>query len=67
MINVYVNGEKRALADGCTVAGLLEEFKLQPMRVAVELNQQIVPKRLYASTALQAEDRVEIVTFVGGG
>ena len=62
-----INGENFQLPHGATIQDLLEHHKLQPVRVAVELNYSIVPKKSYASTVLKAGDKVEIVTFVGGG
>ncbi len=46
---------------------LLARFKLPPVRVAVELNRAIVTRKDFAAATLHAGDRVEIVTFVGGG
>lgn len=52
---------------GCTVARLIEELNLEASRIAVELNLEILPKSLWATTLLADGDRVEIVHFVGGG
>jgi thiamine biosynthesis protein ThiS len=53
--------------DGCTVAGLLVHVHLEPARVAVERNQDIVPRATWNATTLDDGDQIEIVTFVGGG
>lgn len=45
----------------------LEENSIQPQRIAVELNEEILPKSQYADTVLKDGDVVEIVNFVGGG
>ena len=66
MIELEVNGEPRTTA-ATTVAALVAELGLDIRKVAVERNLEIVPRSLYAATALAAEDRVEIVVFVGGG
>lgn len=66
-MEISVNGEPRQVEPGCTVARLLEELKLQPRYVAVERNQQLVPRATHAACVLQADDRIEIVTLVGGG
>ncbi len=50
-----------------TVAGLLEHLRLEPRRLAVELNKQIVPRARFALTHLSDNDELEIVTLVGGG
>jgi sulfur carrier protein len=65
-MDLCVNGEKLQLPDGSTIAALLDHFKLHPIRVAVELNRDIVPKKAYVDTRLKTGDTVEIVTFVGG-
>ena len=66
-MNVFVNGDPEELPDGATVGALVEKFKLTPKRVAVEVNREIVPRTNYDDTPLQEGDRVEVVTFVGGG
>lgn len=67
MIQIELNGETRAISPGSTVTGLLAELGLDTRKVAVERNLEIVPKSLYAETALSEGDRIEIVHFVGGG
>ena len=62
-----MNGDKLQLRDGATIQELLDQFKIEPVRVAVELNQTIVSKKAYPTTGLKSGDMVEIVTFVGGG
>lgn len=66
-ITVRVNGDERRLAAGLTIAGLLEELGLGGKRVAVERNQAVVPRARHAETQLADGDRLELVTFVGGG
>lgn len=66
-MEILVNGEPRQVEAGCTVAKLLEHLKLLPRYVAVERNQQLVPRATHATCALQPGDRIEIVTLVGGG
>lgn len=63
---VTINGEALP-AEGRTVEEYLEGIAWDTARVAVERNGEIVPRRQYAETVLQAGDRVEIVRFVGGG
>lgn len=66
-MEISVNGEPRRVEAGCTVARLLEELKLQPRYLAVERNQELVPRAAHAACVLQPGDRIEIVTLVGGG
>ena len=63
---VTINGEKLNIA-GKTVAQYLLTTSYDPKRIAVERNGDIVPKAQYGQTVLQDGDRVEIVSFVGGG
>jgi sulfur carrier protein len=65
-VDIHVNGERKTVED-CSVLGLLEQLEIDPGRVAVELNHEILPKSDYGATALCDGDRVEIVRFVGGG
>jgi len=67
MIQVIVNGNPDQLDDGATVAALVAKYNLAPPRVAVEINRELVPRRDYGATVLKDGDRIEIVTFVGGG
>jgi len=66
-LRVTVNGELRTTAPGTTVAALLTAMGIDPARVAVERNQDVVPRRTWSEAALADGDRVEIVAFVGGG
>lgn len=66
-LEVSLNGEPRCVAQGASIAQLLEQLGLRPELVAVELNRELVPRRLHAETRLRAGDRVELVTLVGGG
>ncbi len=66
-MDIVVNGETRTIREGATVLSLLAELSLPESRVAVERNREIVRKAEFAGTALRDGDRVEIVTFVGGG
>ena len=63
---MIINGVQEA-AEGKSVALVLQEKKIDLSNVAVERNGEIVPKRLYDSVIIEAEDRLEIVSFVGGG
>lgn len=67
MNTLRINGETHNLPEGTTVAGMLALWKLAPERVVVELNGVILKKASYEEIILQANDRVEIVQFVGGG
>lgn len=66
-MDVTLNGEKREVADGLSVATLLESLGLAGQPCAVEVNGQVVPKRRHAETPVRDGDRIEVVTLVGGG
>jgi thiamine biosynthesis protein ThiS len=66
-IQVSVNGETVSLPAGSTITDLLEKLSLDRRRVAVELNLQVVPRADHGARRLNHGDRLEIVTFVGGG
>lgn len=66
-IAITVNGEERRAAAGDTVAALLRAIGLDTRKVAVERNEEIVPRSTYETVALAPGDRLEIVHFIGGG
>lgn len=61
-----INGEFKS-AEGKTIKSYLEENGFSLNRIAVEKNGEIVPRAMYGETVIEAEDVIEIVTFVGGG
>ena len=65
-ISVLVNGQEVHLSMPATIATLVEIRKPRPP-FAVELNKQLVKRTTYADATLHDQDRVEIVTLVGGG
>ena len=66
-MHIQVNGERHELPDGQSVADLLQRLELTGRRLAVELNQDIVPRSQHASTLLAEGDQVEVVHAIGGG
>jgi thiamine biosynthesis protein ThiS len=64
---VQVNGEPREVREGDTLLSLLAALGLSPAQVAIERNLEVVPRATYAQVALAPGDRVEVVSFVGGG
>jgi sulfur carrier protein len=62
-----LNGEERQFPQSMTVAQLLAELGLAERRVAVEVNQEIVPRSRHGEYHLKDEDRVEVVRAIGGG
>ena len=66
-MRLVVNGEGREYDGEPNMAALVTSLGLDPRKVAVELNLEIVPRSLYPVTLLSDGDRLEIVHFIGGG
>ena len=66
-LSITVNGEHRRVPAGASVADLALELGLEPTRVAVERNLEIVPRSTLGEVKIEEGDDFEIVTFVGGG
>ena len=64
---ITVNGKQIQLTSEMSVADYLEQNNYQINRIAVEMNEEILPKYSYSETMLKDGDRLEVVTFVGGG
>jgi thiamine biosynthesis protein ThiS len=66
-LEITVNGRAMTVPAGSTIAWLLVQLGVDKGRVAVEKNRDVVPKKTYEEVTLAPGDRVEVVTFVGGG
>ena len=66
-MQIQLNGEARDVADGTTIAQLLEAAGYAGRKVAVELNLEVVPRSRHGEQRLAAGDRVEIIHAIGGG
>lgn len=66
-MRLVVNGEDRQVEPNTTVEQLLSSLGLADTLVAVERNEEVVPRAQHQSTELNEGDRVEVVHFVGGG
>ena len=64
---VVINGERRRVPPNTSLAQLIAEVGLDPHRVAVERNLEIVPRSTFAEVIVEDGDAYEIVHFVGGG
>ena len=67
MLCVRINGEARPVAAGMSIAAMLEAIGIDPRKVAVERNLEIVPRSTLGDVAVNEGDAFEIVHFVGGG
>ncbi len=66
-LSIRVNGEHRRVPRGISIAELALELGLEPTKVAVERNLEIVPRSTLREVKVEDGDEYEIVTFVGGG
>jgi len=66
-MKLLLNGEEREISGVSNVADLVTSLGLDARKVAIELNLEIVPRSIYPATPLADGDRIEIVTFIGGG
>lgn len=67
MISIIANGDEKRIDDQTTVWTFLAGLGLDPKKVAVERNLEIVPKSTFKDVVLVSGDRLEIVHFIGGG
>ena len=65
-INIILNGDTRTTPENATIESLLSDLGVQG-RVAVMINDEIVKRERYAARKLNANDRVEVISVVGGG
>jgi len=63
----YVNGEPTTLDDHASLADLVTSMDLVGKRIAIEVNQEIIPRSQHAEYRIQADDHVEVVHAIGGG
>ncbi len=66
-MELMVNAKKLEVPDGATITTVLEELNINPLRVAVQLNLEIIKRERYEETMLKSGDRLEIITFMAGG
>ena len=66
-MELTINGYKREVKESQNLAELVKELDIQAPNFAIALNQQVVPRSKYDSTAIKDNDKVEIVHAVGGG
>jgi sulfur carrier protein len=66
-MHIVLNGSEREIPENLSAGALLQELGLAGKRLALEVNQEIVPRSSFDSHVLRAGDRVEIVQAIGGG
>ncbi len=66
-MEIQLNGKVREVQDATTIRRLLDELKLDPLRVAVQVNLDIVKRDRFEDVRLHPGDKVEVLTFMAGG
>ena len=66
-MELIINGELRKINESQNLGDLVKELDIQSPNFAIALNQQVVPRSKYESTAIKENDQIEIVHAVGGG
>ena len=64
---ITINGKEYTLDGNNTLAEVFEQLGIKAAKMAVELNQEIIPRDSLKNTAVKAGDKIEIIQFVGGG
>ena len=67
IMQIRINGQPHPIEDNLSLADLIQILGLQDKRLAIELNQSIIPRSLHQQTILSNGDQVEIIHAVGGG
>jgi len=66
-MQINLNGTDHEVAEGATLAALVEQLELGQQRIAIEVNEELVPRTQHAAHRLSPGDHVEIVRAIGGG
>jgi sulfur carrier protein len=66
-VKIIVNGEEISLPQNSNIDDLINQLGFQNKRIAVEINESIIPKSKHSSFFLKAKDRIEVIDAVGGG
>ena len=66
-MQIYINGAAREVPEATTMSALVELLKLGGQRIAVEVNEELVPRSRFSEHQLAADDKVEVIHAVGGG
>lgn len=66
-MQIVINGQSRELPNGSTAADVIELLGLRGKRLAMEINEEILPRSHFPDHTLRDGDNVEIVHAIGGG
>ena len=67
MATIQLNGRKISVKQKLSITGLLNKYKIDHKKVAIELNGKIISKNMYKKKIIKANDKIEVVHFIGGG
>lgn len=67
IMHIELNGQSTQMEESCSIKQMLEKLELHEKRLAVEVNQEVIPRAEHDDFQLSAGDRVEIIQAVGGG
>ena len=66
-IQIYINGKKKNINSNYNLINILEKYSLKNKMVAIEINQEVIPKSNYKTKKINNNDRIEILELIGGG
>ncbi len=66
-LKIYINGEEKEFGSESTIFDIVSTMDVNPRKIAVEKNKEIIPKSTYKNETISSGDVIEIVDFVGGG
>ena len=67
MAKIQLNGKQLKIRMNLSIKDLLKKHRLNQEKIAIELNETILPKQKYKKTKIKNNDKIEIVQFIGGG
>jgi len=66
-MTIQLNGREVVLGDGISLQELIKNLKLNPQNIVIELNEELIRKDDWANIRIKENNRIEIISFVGGG
>ncbi|MCG8427201.1 MAG: sulfur carrier protein ThiS [Chromatiales bacterium] len=66
-MQIFINGEERQVTENLTMSDLVIQLELTGQRIAIEVNEELVPRSTFETHQLNAGDQIEIVNAIGGG
>ena len=66
-MHIVLNGKKFSINEKDTIKILLKKIDIKSSKVAIEVNKVVIPKEKYRDFKFKKNDKVEVVTFIGGG